>query len=700
MPTDDPRIDPDELRQQQFPTAFRGFETNAVNAHLHSMAQRVEALNRWIDDVLAEQRRAGTPDEAIVVVDPEVVAEAELAHPTAGVVRGLSELDDDALVGLVGEETARVLGTARRAADEIKNKAGESAARTLRLATEQAHARKTEAESTASALVHGATEEAAMQRADAQAESATLLAEATGVRDLAVADAEAVAAKIRVEVDAEVTALRAVVDEEVSTSLAEGEAARTKAAADAEAIVEMAKVQGRHILEEVKTVRSRMLDDLSERRRLGRAQLERLAAGRDRLLDAYSAVRTNLDDITTSLAKVLPDGRAFEDERPELEEALQEIESVEVALVGGEAAQLRPSVYVTAPVVLSATPDDETHTEAPDTQQSVATEVDEVDEVDEVEPAVEVDEILVDDDAHPDLVELIDDTDEEVVVEPEAGAVDVREVVAETGDIDALFERIRTTRAETVAHANDVLAGAGPVEVPSATPEMGPVLPVAVEVLADVGHLVPAPLLEHRSDVLRRLGPGLHKAVKRVLADEQNEVLDSLRRTGVTDPDEFLPAQEQHLLSYASVAAGPLHAVAAAAAARSGGSADAVGALAESLAANIVDPFRRRISRSAAEADGDADELDDRIRALYREWKTKHVAIAVDDALLAVYAAGQFSAAPDGALLSWRVDPEQGPCPDAEDNALSGAVMKGEVFPTGDVCPQAHPGCRCLLVGD
>ena len=32
------------------------------------------------------------------------------------------------------------------------------------------------------------------------------------------------------------------------------------------------------------------------------------------------------------------------------------------------------------------------------------------------------------------------------------------------------------------------------------------------------------------------------------------------------------------------------------------------------------------------------------------------------------------------------------------DNALAGAVPKGEPFPTGDLVPPVHPGCRCVIV--
>ena len=37
------------------------------------------------------------------------------------------------------------------------------------------------------------------------------------------------------------------------------------------------------------------------------------------------------------------------------------------------------------------------------------------------------------------------------------------------------------------------------------------------------------------------------------------------------------------------------------------------------------------------------------------------------------------------------------PCPDCEDNGLSGSQRPGEEFPTGHRYPPAHPGCRCLL---
>jgi len=55
-----------------------------------------------------------------------------------------------------------------------------------------------------------------------------------------------------------------------------------------------------------------------------------------------------------------------------------------------------------------------------------------------------------------------------------------------------------------------------------------------------------------------------------------------------------------------------------------------------------------------------------------------------------------FAAAPDGAVLRW-VFGDEGPCPDCDDNALAGPTAKGEPYPTGQLHPPAHAGCRCLL---
>ena len=63
----------------------------------------------------------------------------------------------------------------------------------------------------------------------------------------------------------------------------------------------------------------------------------------------------------------------------------------------------------------------------------------------------------------------------------------------------------------------------------------------------------------------------------------------------------------------------------------------------------------------------------------------------------AAYAFGAFSAAPVEELV-WVVDRAEGGCPDCDDNALAGPTPRGSAFPTGQVHPPAHAGCRCLVL--
>lgn len=615
MIEDDPRIDPSGLRDMRFPGSFRRYDSKAVDDFLESVADKIVATNTLIDDL----RR-------------ELEAARHDAHSEAAADRSpydapdLTTLSEDELVQLVGAETTHVLSTARKAATDIRTKAEDAAARVIR----------------------EATAEAAQLTETAEAEAAALTVEAAGARDAAVTGAESEAEEVRaaaVEAAEQLMADARSEAEEIGTN---AEEVRRSAEEEAERIIEEAKDEGRAMVAEAKKVRSRVLEDLQRRRDLGRSQVERLAAGRDQLLEAYAAVRANLDEITGRLEVGLLEAGAGSHD-PLLDDGFAGIVMSE----------------------LTAVPDD-----------------DEVASVEEPEPEIVVADVS---DATTDA----DDDDQ---------------------DVDELFAKIRADRAQSVARAQEVLAGddpATPVTEVAQDPSLDAVETGSNEdpeadhedATPDPEHQVPAELLAaaeelaRRSDVLAALDKDLSRALKRHLADEQNIVLDALRRSESTDPDELFPPLDDHVAGYAAVAAVQLAAAAEAGAASVDGDGTAdVGELAGDLGASLIESFRRRIERGAADVEGDADALDERLRALYREWKVEHIGAATTDALLSAYALGQHAAASKGASLRWSIDPDQGPCPDAQDNALAGAVPKGEAFPTGDECPQAHPGCRCLLV--
>jgi len=212
-------------------------------------------------------------------------------------------------------------------------------------------------------------------------------------------------------------------------------------------------------------------------------------------------------------------------------------------------------------------------------------------------------------------------------------------------------------------------------------------------------------ILRRRDETLTAIERDMGRLLKRALADEQNEVLDLLRRTKPTGVDDLLPAAEDHAERYADAARDELDAAAnwgaihvAEAEEPPPPAETGCEALAADLGRAVVQPLRERIGRSFVETGGDLTEVTDRLRALYREWKGQRIAEAVRHFTVAAYTQGAYAALPDGTPLRWLVDRSGAPCPDADDNALAGRVRKGDAFPTGDHCPPAHPGCRCLVI--
>ena len=90
----------------------------------------------------------------------------------------------------------------------------------------------------------------------------------------------------------------------------------------AEAEVEHGRDQGREIVEQAKTLRLTVLRDMARRRQAARAQVERLRAGRDKLISILNEARSSIDQsidsarLSLAEAKVLADAaaRRVEDE--------------------------------------------------------------------------------------------------------------------------------------------------------------------------------------------------------------------------------------------------------------------------------------------------------------------------------------------------------------------------------------------------
>ena len=520
-------------------------------------------------------------------------------------------LDEETLMAALGEETARIVRTAQQAAADIKAKAEENVTRILREAHDEAE-----------------------------------------------------------EVRARAEALLARQQEDTAAA---AEEARRSADAHAQSVLQDAAWRSQQLVQEAETTRDRILQDLAERRRVAHLQVERLEAGRARLLEAYEIVRRTLEEATLELERV-------EHEAPAAAEAVAR--RVELA---DPPPPPSPPVEIPPPPALEE-PQPEP-VAAPDPEPAAEPEV----VLDVVEPTPEMESVRI--------IGAVSTREEEPVPAGAADAPEEEEVHAEPSDV---FARIRAGRAEAVAQAREVLAE----PAPEPTPE-----PVSEVVASTPDDVVPVEepaggegsALATRDAVLEPLRSVLARKLKRALQDEQNDVLDRLRlHRRMPSLEELLPGEESQLDRYRAAAAETLGEAARSGAELGGGAGVAVDmdGVATALGLDIVAAVRRRLGRAIEESLGNPDPgvLADGVSAAYREWKSQRVERLAADHLAAAYTLGLYSAVPAAAPLVWLVDDADGPCPDCDDNTLAGPTPRGEAYPTGQLHPPAHAGCRCLLV--
>jgi cell division septum initiation protein DivIVA len=117
---------------------------------------------------------------------------------------------------------------------------------------------------------------------------------------------------------------------------------------------------------------------------------------------------------------------------------------------------------------------------------------------------------------------------------------------------------------------------------------------------------------------------------------------------------------------------------------------------------STVRPLREKIQRAVEQSNGDREEMSNLIRSVYREMKMQRVEQQVSDIVRMAYSRGAYLVLDQGTQVCWMVDPNGPSCADAEDNSLAGSTDLGSEFPTGHIHPTAHAGCRCLIapIGD
>ena len=618
-----PRLTPDEVAGRSFATAFRGISESDVRSFLKRVSEELAAAR-------AREQELQTTIDGL---------EGRLRTP--------QPLDDEALLDALGEETTRLLRSAREAAVDIRAKAEERASR----------------------LVHDAHEEAERLKQEAE--------EVLGVK---THEAETIAQGLLDEAEQRASDLMRVADERAHEvrETADQHADEVRARVDRESTIEVesSRERGQAMLEEAGNLRERIIDDLARRRELLTGQLEELRTGRDRLLDAYRIVKRTFLEATEALAQV--------EARATAARSIGGADPADLAAIvaaEGEAARaagLEPQVQDAA-------------SDGGDSDQPESDGETRVDGATDDETGASADG---DDDAGTSVPNLADVDD--LFARLRAGAQE------ETGDSGVPETGVPGTRRSDTRRSESGVSTSEVAVVEIDVVEMEIDLSSADDAAAaGVSEPETPSWLSRRDEALAPLRLALVRQIKLAVGDEQNEVLDKVRRNkGKPSAASVLPSADSQARAWAAVVLAKVGEAYRSARDGDGDEAAAIPSdLASELARTMVEPLHDRL---VAAIDGQHEpgetthQVAERIGARYREWKNRSAEAAVDDALVGAYARGRYDSADAGAVLTWCMPPG-GCCPDCADNALE-PTRKGETFPTGQQYPPAHPGCRCMIV--
>jgi DivIVA domain-containing protein len=505
------------------------------------------------------------------------------------------------------------------------------------------------------------------------------------------------------------------------------EAARIRddSGADAESEIEMAKQQGRDMVNEAREYREKVLSELSRRRDAARSQIEQLLHGRDRLMNAFERARLASEDVIGGLTDAHDEPEFIVDLSPTTgpvpiinsEHPSVKVFDREEVIIEEESAEVVTNVVIF---------DHETEAVVEDTAEEVSVEVIHetqiVDVLHPVHTATDISPLVEDvvsveptETSQTNVVSLFGRGRRsvdmpEIEIEP-ATEMPIKEVVvapAPKKDVVAVDDIFAKLRAGSTA---DVAAKATTASV--IVKDEKPVAKTASPKAEKKAKAKPtAPVIdparfEERNEELSPVVVAMARKLKRVLADEQNTVLGHVRaKRSSLDIAAVLGTEAEHSARYADAVAEDSM-TAASAGAKSvkaaGGSSrrvtqKAIAAHAvTAITAGLVAGFREDARIAIGEAEGDREVLLGLIRDVYRSWKTERIDSHVDDIACSSYSHGAYLALEPGSRITWMAEPDTNCCSECEDNSLGGSVVRGDDFPTGHSHPPAHAGCRCLV---
>jgi len=277
----DPRaeFDPKEIARASFPTAFRGYDQDAVRRYLSRLATAVDRAQQFglLGTDEAGYHAGERENELELEISDlrlrndelaELLRSQPVAEPAAPAPLVSRDLDESELIELLGQETARVLEQARSAGADIVHRA----------------------EAEAEAVKEQAVLDAGMSLDEANASLASARAEVEDTRAALASQVERSQARTKAEVAQTRELARAKADQII-----------LEAARRAEEDLKAAERRAAETVAAAEQVRGEVLGDLVRRRRVYQEQLERMTSARDRLGQALSEAREQLEVVAADI---------------------------------------------------------------------------------------------------------------------------------------------------------------------------------------------------------------------------------------------------------------------------------------------------------------------------------------------------------------------------------------------------------------
>jgi len=462
---------------------------------------------------------------------------------------------------------------------------------------------------------------------------------------------------------------------QVQIERAEAEHARIvgEAEAAAAAVAEEGRERGKNMVVEAQSVRERILADLARKRHEHRVEVEQLRVTRDRLLEALGIFRQGLDGWIEELVQAEPRAAAAAQQagqrvaaQPESTVAELEAEISTARLTGtapdGGSGEETPDTEDAA-AEADTTPGEEGDAAAAGTDAGTAEPEtpDELDEPEAVGEYVDLEGLTIEPSPAPAsaaAVRLYDveaeaevdfDTGADAQEGQASGAADEAAAAAsdETepaidpppADAEAIFARLRSITTQPVGEPE-------PRPAESGVTDDGPALSAAPETVAEYAD-EPDELADEYADELDEAaaGPadpddligaaravavgGIARRLKRLVVDEQGDLLDAVRRNGVravrstitSDTKAYTRAVRVPMQDFASDIDVSIDDVDLEAAGRA-------------ILSALVEPVRERLGELIESTD-DADELTTAVRSIYRESRSRRADTAAEAAFSA-----------------------------------------------------------------